>query len=551
MRKRFYNSLFIHLFFIVFLATLPAFFIIYRMSADMKLESIQRDKQSALQLARGLSMGQTIMTTMAHDTMKLLLDAPEVRSLDMSLIRENLMSILDEFHQQPRALLLFDAKANLIGYSGRIPVSGIDKKKILQMLDSKEFVIGLGIDNGPDDVLLLPCYQTIYSNDGEAVGVFCLILDVEKQYNTFVKDLGLSDRWRVVVSDAEGALLYVFPEAQKKGIAGEMHTVFPKELFKDVSAGDAFGNYRAVDNRGEMRLGGFIALRVTPESPTYGYILVGTSETAVVEMANQQWRSVALRFLFFVVLVFAIALSLVRRLFEKPLMRISEAAQQFKKGKLSVRTGITTAQNEIVDLAKAFDDMASTLELQDKERKEAGKQLEKQASTDTLTGIFNRRAGLIVMEQAHAASIRNNAPMSLCFIDLDGFKEVNDTYGHAEGDRVLVFAADLLKKAIRTSDSVCRMGGDEFLLILPECDQESAVQMWDRVQSIIDTANKEALLPLDLKMSHGIVTFDPKQPTTLDALMALADERMYEDKKKRKRMVCTALNSESASENSL
>lgn len=543
MRKRFYNSLFMHLFFIIFLATLPAFFIIYKMSAEMKLESIQRDKQSALQLTRGLSMGQTIMITVAQDTMRLLLDAPEVQSLDMPLIRENFMSIIDEFHQ-PRALLLFDTEANLIGYLGRIPASDIDKKKILHMLDSKQFVIGRGIDNGPDDVLLLPCYQTIYSNEGEAVGVLCIILDVEAQYNTLVKDLGLSDRWRIAVSDAEGALLYLFPETEKRAIAGKMRTVFPKEILKHVSAGDAFGNYRAVDNRGEMRLGGFTALRVTPESPTYGYILVGTSETVVVEMANQQWRGLAIRFLFFVVLIFTITLFLARRLFEKPLMRISEAAQQFKKGKLSVRVDINVAQNEIAELAEAFDDMARTLELRDKERKEAEEQLEKQASTDILTGIFNRRAGLLIMEQAHAASVRNHAPMSLCFIDLDGFKEVNDTYGHAEGDRVLIFAADLLKKTIRTSDSVCRMGGDEFLLILPECDQESAVQMWDRIQSNIDAANAEALLPADLKMSHGIVTFDPEQPATLEVLITLADERMYEDKKKRKGTVSVAPESE-------
>ena len=146
-----------------------------------------------------------------------------------------------------------------------------------------------------------------------------------------------------------------------------------------------------------------------------------------------------------------------------------------------MRTGITTAQNEIVDLAKAFDDMASTLELQDKERKEAGKQLEKQASTDTLTGIFNRRAGLIVMEQAHAASVRNNAPMSLCFIDLDGFKEVNDTYGHAVGDIALVEVVDAMYHLIRSSDRLIRWGGDEFIVIFYGLQTNNALDFGNKI----------------------------------------------------------------------
>ena len=544
MRKRFCNSLFVHLFFIVFLATLPAFFIIYKMTADMKSERIERDKQMVLQLTRGLSMGQTVMTRVTQDTMGVLVDAPEIKSLNMPLVKKNFKSIINEIRQH-KALILFDAKGNLVGHLGNISAYqyNIEKKELLKMLDTKEFTIGRGIDNGPYNALLLPCYQTVYSDDGKVAGLLCIILDIETEYNALVKDLKLLDRWRVVVSDAEGAVLYIFPESKKKSVTGSMRTAFSGEILKRISSGDPFGNFRVIDDVGEVRLGGFTALRVTPKSPPYGYILVGSSETAVIRAANQKWEQLTVHFLSFVVFFFAVTLILARRMFEKPLMRINQAAQQFKEGDLSARTGISSAQNEIADLAKAFDDMASALESRDKERLEAEKNLEKQASIDTLTGIFNRRAGLIIMEQSHAASVRNKVPMSLCYIDLDGFKEVNDTYGHAEGDRVLVFAAELLKKAIRVSDSVCRMGGDEFLLILPDCDQENAVQLWNRVQSLIDEANAEARLPLELKMSHGIATFVPEQSETLEVLMVLADERMYADKKKRKGAVSIASDS--------
>ena len=535
MRKRFCNSVSVHLFFIVFLATLPAFFIIYRMTADMKSERIERDKQMVLQLTRGLSMGQAVMTRVTQDTMGVLVDAPEIKSLNMPIIQENFKSIINEFRQH-KGLLLFDAKANLVGHLGNISAYqyNIEKKEILNALKTKEFTIGRGIDNGPNNVLLLPCYQTIYSNDGKTVGLLCIILDIEAEYNALVKDLKLLNHWRVVVSDAEGAVLYIFPESKKKSVRGSMRTAFSGEILKRISSGDPFGNFKVIDDVGEIRLGGFTALRVTPKSPPYGYILVGSSETAVIKAVNKRFEKITVGFLSFVFFFFAITLFLARQILVKPLLRINEAAQRFKKGELSARTGIKTAQNEIVDLAMAFDDMASALEMRDQERQEAEKQLEKQASIDILTGIFNRRAGLMMMEQSYAASVRNKVPMSLCFIDLDGFKEVNDTYGHAEGDRVLVFAADLLKKAIRASDAVCRMGGDEFLLILPECDEENAIQLWDRVQTLIDTANEEAILPSDLKMSHGISTFYPEQPKLLDDLVVFADERMYEDKRKRK-----------------
>ena len=166
-------------------------------------------------------------------------------------------------------------------------------------------------------------------------------------------------------------------------------------------------------------------------------------------------------------------------------------------------------------------------------RKEV-KVLEEQASTDILTGVFNRRAADAIVIQSISAAARHQSPMSLCFIDLDGFKKVNDLYGHSEGDRVLMFIASLIKKYIRLSDSLCRVGGDEFLLILPECNEENAVMMWNRIQDGVDAVNKDTVFAFDLKMSHGIATFDPGDPIDLEELIAMADERMYADKKRRK-----------------
>lgn len=535
MKGRVFNSLFIHLFLVILLATLPAFIIIYRMGVSARQESLDRDRLAALQTARGLGLGETLIISMAKDMMQSFIDAPEVHRLDVSAIRKR-FKIPVEKSFQIKALLIFDTDANLLGHTGNLSSSySVNKKEVLEMLNEKDFIVGTGVVDNPDGFFILPCYQTIYSKNGEAKGVLCILLDTEQHYDALTEELEISKRWRLIISDKEGRLLYVFPEEEKRKLVGRMESAFAPVIIDIVRNKNISGNYRReIDTVGEMRIGGYFPLRLTEQSPVYGYIFMGTSETAVIAEARRQWGSSILHYSFFIVIVFIAILYLARRLFEKPLLQITDAAQRFKDGEHAARSGITTAQNEVIALSKVFDDMAQTIELRDKERMEMLKEFEAQASTDMLTGVFNRRAAEAIMKQSLSGALRHKKPMSLCFIDLDGFKDVNDSYGHSEGDHALSFVARLLRQAIRLSDSVCRMGGDEFLLVLPECDEENAVMTWDRIQAAVDAANGDAHFLFDLQLSHGIATFDPEHPVSLDVLIALADERMYANKKRRK-----------------
>ena len=330
-------------------------------------------------------------------------------------------------------------------------------------------------------------------------------------------------------------MLYVFPKEEKAKLAGKMNSLFAPVIASIKKNKTDLGTYRMeIDRAGEMRIGNYFSLRLTGRSPVYGYVFIGTSETAVLNEILAQWRDSVLHYLFFVIMVFIATLLLAQRLFERPLLQITEATRRFKSGDYKVRSTITTAQNEILELSEAFNDMAQTVDMQNEERDKMMKVLEEQASTDILTGVFNRRAADAIVMQSISAAARHQSPMSLCYIDLDGFKKVNDLYGHSEGDRVLMFITSLIKKYIRLSDSLCRVGGDEFLLILPECNEENAVMMWNRIQDGVDAVNKDTVFAFDLKMSHGIATFDPGDPIDLEELIAMADERMYADKKRRK-----------------
>ncbi len=108
---------------------------------------------------------------------------------------------------------------------------------------------------------------------------------------------------------------------------------------------------------------------------------------------------------------------------------------------------------------------------------EANQKLGELASTDVLTGLSNRRHAMQILERLWAESIKSNAPLACMMIDADGFKEINDSYGHDAGDLVLRELAKELQYAVRTDDIVCRLGGDEFLIICPNTTEEGSIHI--------------------------------------------------------------------------
>jgi diguanylate cyclase (GGDEF)-like protein len=154
------------------------------------------------------------------------------------------------------------------------------------------------------------------------------------------------------------------------------------------------------------------------------------------------------------------------------------------------------------------------------------KTLQLNAVTDPLTGLHNRRLFGETFEKELNRAHRYGLPLGLVILDLHRFKEVNDQYGHPRGDEVLRTAAATLKKALRTSDSAFRIGGDEFALLLPQTDAEQALALSRRVETVFT----EMLRPMDLavgvSMDHGVATF-PQDGEHADQLIRVADERLY------------------------
>ncbi len=155
------------------------------------------------------------------------------------------------------------------------------------------------------------------------------------------------------------------------------------------------------------------------------------------------------------------------------------------------------------------------------------KRLELNAVTDPLTGLHNRRLFAETFEKELNRARRYGQPLGLVTLDLHRFKEVNDQHGHPRGDDVLRAAAATLKKALRTSDSAFRIGGDEFALLLPQTDSPQALALCRRVQTVFAEMLQPLLLAVTVGMDHGVAIF-PQDSEQADQLIRIADERLYQ-----------------------
>jgi len=152
---------------------------------------------------------------------------------------------------------------------------------------------------------------------------------------------------------------------------------------------------------------------------------------------------------------------------------------------------------------------------------------------DHLTGLYNRHFLSDYQEMALSAARRENRRAAILIIDLNDFKNVNDTYGHSVGDKVLVETARLLQGFTRAEEAAFRLGGDEFLIVLPDiADMQSLKSLSQRLKLIFEQEFKVAGYPIELTLSIGYAVF-PEHGKDFDALLRAADKLLYQEKARR------------------
>lgn len=155
--------------------------------------------------------------------------------------------------------------------------------------------------------------------------------------------------------------------------------------------------------------------------------------------------------------------------------------------------------------------------------------VERQALVDGLTGLANRRAAAEALRAEAARASRLQTPLAVVLADLDGFKDVNDEYGHAVGDEVLRAFADVLRQTLRESDVAGRWGGEEFLLLLPGADEEGAIRLAERIRAVLAGRSIPGAPGLRITASFGVAESDGECGG--DELVAAADSALYRAKR--------------------
>lgn len=150
---------------------------------------------------------------------------------------------------------------------------------------------------------------------------------------------------------------------------------------------------------------------------------------------------------------------------------------------------------------------------------------------DDLTGLYNRRGFLTLAQQQIKNAQRGDTKLLLIYADLDKMKQINDNYGHQEGDWALIKVADILRATFRESDIIARLGGDEFTVLATVHPDDDRAELLPRLQNNIKALNEMQARPYEVSLSIGSTCFDPHVDQSLEDRLAQADEALYNEKR--------------------
>jgi two-component system cell cycle response regulator len=185
---------------------------------------------------------------------------------------------------------------------------------------------------------------------------------------------------------------------------------------------------------------------------------------------------------------------------------------------------------------------AASLMQRNSELEQNLKQVEQLAATDPMTGCYNRRAFERIFEQLFAEAYRTRSQLACVMVDLDHFKEINDTLGHAIGDELIRLAARCIHSNLRKMDVACRYGGDEFILLLPKADTRNASHVAERILRDFIAASADVIGGEGRTMSIGVGSLQETTPPAAnsEALMVATDRALYAAKESGRNRVCSA-----------
>lgn len=342
----------------------------------------------------------------------------------------------------------------------------------------------------------------------------------------------LSNRWGDFLAHPDASQTFGFDRGQR---------ILIQEAFAPVAALVEGRAQEAVLSRpgtaeDEARVFSFVRMPFGGEQESR-FLVVGLSQPlAVVQGEVLDLGRSILKILLVLSLVGVVLAAGVSRVVTQPLQAMVAAAQAFSKGQAH---GVLPVhrKDEVGELARSFHDMEQQISRQITELNASRDAMAHLAHHDALTGLPNRRMFEQRLAQALELSRRSGRDCALLFVDLDDFKAINDTRGHAVGDLVLQAVARTIVGAVRQADTVARLAGDEFTVLCENVDSEdAALQIAAKLEQAFESPLDIEGQPFPVRASIGVSLF-PRDAQDAHTLLASADAAMYRIKQSRRRRV--------------
>lgn len=333
------------------------------------------------------------------------------------------------------------------------------------------------------------------------------------------------------ITDRNGLVLYRYPQTDVAGLVGRSDI---QELRGKMTGALEEGVFYGVGIDGAQRLFAFRRMRLNANEEPYLYIRVSIPEEAIMSGSYRLLGTSVTVFLLAALLTYYLTRRIAQRHFVAPINQLVTASKEVQGGDLSARSGLPYTIDEIGQLAESFDSMTVSLEHRVQEINLAEAEKHRLAFYDPLTGLGNRRLLQDRLALALDRSPRQGTSVALLYIDLDNFKVVNDTFGHIGGDRLLKEMADRFLSLLRKDDVICRIGGDEFAVILHDVDPDDDVTaVLGKLLSAVSAP--WALDEKELMVSASIgAALYPRDALDADTLAKYSDMALYQAKSKGK-----------------
>ena len=520
----FFSSVRVRLILLVLLVFAPAFGLLVYMAALDRQSAMSNVRAKVLHLARLAAAEDAQIVQSTHHLLQYLARTPEVRGLTRRSACNDMLA------QQIKLYPYYD-NLGVAGSDGIRFCSVLapeqspdlsDRSYFRRALETRDFSVGdyqIGRSSGNSGVGF--GYPVLDSNGGVR-GVVYVTLNLAWLGQSLVRTQLPPDATLSVV-DGTGIILVHFPDTEEQ-VGGSV----PPAILQEMISRSGEGTVEGAGPSGVRRIWGFVPLKTS----SAGTLYVRVSLPAASAYANIEYE-----FYRNLILIAATALIVIaivwaggERLVMRPVKALTLTSRRLGRGEYRARTGEPHVPGEFGELARAFDNMAAALQERDLGLKHAMRDLHAQAITDALTGLYNRRYLYELLPRELLRAKRKGTPVSIIMLDIDYFKNVNDTLGHEAGDYVLREFGALIKKNIRDIDIACRYGGEEFCLVLPEAPLDIAQRKAEEIRIALEQRDLNYRgKPITITASLGVAVY-PDHGTETDILLRAADEALYEAK---------------------